>query len=367
MTKGQKLLFATMMTVALSFGYMFHFFPEHHFERLHIFLFNLCTGGTILLFFTEGTNEPSIRVKTFFLLSFVYAVFSFLELYAPAIVISLCMIPIVEHVRIKKFSVFPSDFFTTKVTTALKFHQAALLCLSIGLFISAFAIINEEYYRVLDFEKLTLNTFFLGFSFPISLVTFSLIFAFMYKAKTDLIRYLKISSFWVISGGVIIFFIFILFENVIMELVMSSVLFIAVSGVLIMYITMGQKEQQKTFLTSGIVFLTLTAITGVVYILLYITHLDSPEHKSLVLNYHRILALYGWNLSGLAVICRFKDFPIRLHSGKTILLHWVTVGLLAPLGYYSPIAAVAAVIAYAIFLRSLFFSKGTERVPTFER
>lgn len=367
MTKGQKLLFASMMTIALAFGYMFHFFPEQHFERLHIFLFNLCTGGTIILFFTEGTKEPSIRVKAFFVMSFAYAILSFMELYAPAVVISLCMIPIVEYIRIKKFSAFPSAFFSTKVTTALKFHQASLLCLSIGLFISAFAIINDVYYRVADFEKLTLNTFFLGFSFPLSLITFSLIFAFMYKAKTDLARCLKISSFWVITGGVIVFFIFILFENVIMELVMSSVLFVAVCVVLIMYITMGQTEQQKTFLTSGIVFLTLTAVTGVAYILLYITHLDSPEHKSLVLNYHRILALYGWNLSGLAVICRFKDFPIRLHSGKTILLHWVTVALLAPLGYYNPVAAAAAVIAYAVFLRSLFFSEGTEKIPSFER
>lgn len=367
MTRNTKLLFSIMMTVALLFGYMFHFFPGHHFERLHIFLFNLCTGGTIVLYFTEGLGEPSGKVKAFFALSFIYAILSSFELYAPAIVVSLCMIPIVEYIRIKKFSLFPSDFFTTKVPTAVKFHQASLLCLSMGLLISAFAIVNEEYVRVLDFEKLTLNTFFLGFSFPLSLITFSLIFTLMHKGRTPFKRFLKLMSFWVINLGVIIFFVFILMESVVLELVVSSVLFIAVCNVLIMYVTLGMKEQQKTFLTSGIFFLMVTAVTGIVYIMLYSLDLNSPENKALVLNYHRIAALYGWNLSGLAVICRFNDFPIRLHSGKTILLHWIIVMLLAPLGYYYVSAGIAAVIGYAFFLRSLFFSTGTEHIPSFER
>ena len=367
MTTKLKLLFTFMMTLALLFGYMFHFFPEYHFERLHIFLFNLCTGGTILLYFTENDESLSRKVSLFFILSFSYAVFSFLELFAPAIVSAIAMVPIVEYIRIKKFSFFPKDFFTTKATTATKFHHAALLCLSIGLIISIFAIINDVYYRVLNFEKLTLNTFFLGFSFPVSLITFSIIFSFMHKAKTSFKRIMKMASFWVINLGVIIFFIFILFESVTMELVMSSILFIAVCNVFLMYVTMGEKEQQKNFLTSGILFLMITAITGIVYIMLYALNLHSPENKNLVLNFHRIIALYGWNLSGLAVICRFRDFPISLHSGKTILLHWIIVVLLAPLGYYYVSMGLLAVVFYAFFLKILFFSVGTSAIAPFDR
>jgi hypothetical protein len=356
-----------MMTTALFFGYMFHFVPEYNFERLHIFLFNLCTGGTIILYFTEGLGKPSVRVKIFFLLSFAYAISSFLEVYWLSIIISFCMIPIVEYVRIKKFSIFPSDFFTTRVPTAVKFHQASLLCLSLGLLISAFAIVNEDFYRVLDFEKLTLNTFFLGFSFPLSLITFSLIFSQMHKGRTPVRRFYKMLSFWTINLGVIIFFIFILFESVTMELVISFVLFFAVCGVLIQYIVLGIREQQKAFLTSGIVFLMVTAVSGIAYIMLYPMDMYTPENRALVLNFHRITSLYGWNLSGLAVICRYNDFPIMLHSGKAIFLHWVIVLILAPLGYYFAIAGLGAVAAYGLFLYLMFFSRGADHMPSFER
>lgn len=359
MSTPLKLLFLLTMTCALAFGYMHHILPEYHFERLHIFLFNLCSGGTIILYYTMDRGYMSKRLIAFYLLSFAYAFFAFFEIYPPAIGISLVLFAIVESVRNSKFSFFPFDFFTLKVPSADKFHHASLLCLSMGLLISVFAIINSEYGHWLNFEKLSLNTFFLGFSFPVSLISLSVMFSTMHRAKRPFFRYLKVVSFWTITLGVVIFFGFILFEAMFLELTISIILFFAVSAVLYMYIKLGIKEQQKTFLTSGIVFLLITSITGVLYIMVYAFNYSDPMHTKMVILYHRFLALYGWNISGLAVICRAKDFPIMLHSGGIITLHWIIVAALAPLGYFIPEVGIIAVISYLIFLFAMFFSKGT--------
>ncbi len=73
---------------------------------------------------------------------------------------------------------------------------------------------------------------------------------------------------------------------------------------------------------------------------------------------HSFAALYGWNLSGLAVICRKDDFPIRLHSGYVIAVHWFTAIVFAPLGTYYPIFAPLALIGYGFILYMIMFSKG---------
>ena len=78
-----------------------------------------------------------------------------------------------------------------------------------------------------------------------------------------------------------------------------------------------------------------------------------------LLRLHAFTALYGWNLSGLVVIARHDDFPIQLHSIKVIILHWVTVLLLCPLGYFFPFFAAAAIILYYWLLTTLFFKTGT--------
>jgi len=359
MSTPLKILFLVTMSFALGFGYMHHIMPEYHFERLHIFLFNLCSGGTIILYFTMDEGRMTKRLYAFYILSFAYAFFAFFECYPPAIGISLVLFLIVESVRNRKFGFFPFDFFTLKVPSAQKFHHASLLCLSIGLLISVFAIINSEYGHWLNFEKLSLNTFFLGFSFPVSLISLSVMFSTMHKARQPFFRYLKVVSFWVITLGVVVFFGFILFEAVFMELTISLILFAAVSAVLYMYIKLGIKEQQKAFLTSGIVFLLITSISGVLYILIYAVSYKDPFYTQMVILYHRFLALYGWNISGLAVICRFKDFPIMMHSGIIITLHWIIVAILAPIGYFKPEIAVVAVVTYIVFLIAMFFSRGS--------
>jgi hypothetical protein len=118
------------------------------------------------------------------------------------------------------------------------------------------------------------------------------------------------------------------------------------------------ESQQKAFLTSGILFLLITSITGILYILLAFSPSYDPRQSLPLLRMHAFTALYGWNLSGLAVISRHGDFPIRLHSRQVILLHWLTVLILCPLGYFYEIAAIAAVLCYGRLLYLLLFSKG---------
>ena len=346
------------MTTALAFGFAHLFVPGTSFERLHIFLFNLCSGGTIILYFTEGQENVSKKVMIFYCLALLYAFCAFFEFYFVSILIAWTLCALVESIRRKHFSTFPSEFFQKEVTVSKKFHQASLLCLSIGLIISSIAICNQEYFTIVSSPKLVLDTFFLGFSFPLSLITMSVMFSMMEKNATNFTDFFKTYCFWAINGGVIIFFIFILLQWSKMELVISSVLFCTIGIILYLYTRMSDKKQQKAFLTSGICFLILTAITGIIDIALYYS--PNKSFSEFILRLHTITSLYGWNLSGLAVICRFKDFPIRLHSGKVIALHWLIVIFLAPLAYYYKIFAIAAIVSYGVFLYILFFSKGLE-------
>ncbi|MBF0302407.1 MAG: hypothetical protein HQK73_05160 [Desulfamplus sp.] len=388
MNQHLKLFFSIMMIIALCFGYAAIYFPleNYDFERLHIFLFNLCTGGTIILYFTEGIDRISIRTGSFLVLSLFYALFAFLEIYPMTIFISLGLASIVESLRIERFSIFPLNFFTMKESVSAKFHQASLLCLSIGLLMSTAVIINNEYLHAVTMDKLVLNTFFLGFSFPLSLITLSVIFSMIrvngdFALQTCMVKQnlntnklyrlfgtdknlctitigsiVSVVCFWTINLGVIIFFIFILFEKFYPQLVVTSMLFIAVVTVFYLYRTYGQKMQQKQFLSSGIGFLIATAITGIIYIFYQMSPDYDSANTKWLLRIHVFASLYGWNLCGLAVICRFRDFPIKLHSGVVIAVHWLTALILAPLGADSAFVAMLAVAGYVFIVLTLFFS-----------
>ncbi|MGC8768578.1 hypothetical protein [Calditerrivibrio sp.] len=362
MSEKNRTLFYFIILNALIFGFMHHFFMGIHFERLHIFLLNLCAGGTLIIYFTESSVNFTRKTSIFFISSFLYAIFAFLEKYEAAILISIVMFFVVESVRIKRFGFFPKQFFLGRYKMSEKFHHASLLCLSIGLLLSSFAIINHKYFQLLPFRKFELNTFFLGFSFPVSLITLSIIFSVMQKAPSGFQKFLKILSFWVINVGVVVFFVFILFESPILEIIISSILFIMVFIVFILYYFLGYKEQRKLFLSSGIAFLNFTAVTGIAYILLYFTNFNTLENAKLIKDIHRIVSLYGWNLTGLSVILRFRDFPISLNSNAVITLHWITVAILIPLGYYSPIFSLIATISFAVFLYVILFSKSIKNV-----
>ena len=156
----------------------------------------------------------------------------------------------------------------------------------------------------------------------------------------------------------IIFFLFILAELFLPQVAIASILFCTVTLVLYLYWHQGIPLQQKSFLTSGILFLLFTSITGILYILLSFSPYYIPEISHPLLRLHAFTALYGWNISGLVVISRHGDFPIQLHSQKVILLHWLTVLVLCPLGYFFPAFAIVAILAYAWLLVMLFFNHG---------
>jgi hypothetical protein len=349
------------MTTAMTCGFLHHVIaPEvMNFERLHIFLFNLCSGGTLLVYFTEDTRRLSKKALAFFLLSMAFALCAFFGWYKTTLIIPLVLAAIIEKVRVDHFgSCIPRALFSGKETTSRKFHQASLLCLSLGLVMSSLAILNSQFGHWFVLEKLKLDTFFLGFSFPISLISMSAIFALMKKHPNFSIHFFKELSFWVINLGVIIFFLFILANWFVPQVVIASVLFLAVSLVLYLYWSQGIRLQQKAFLTSGILFLLITSITGILYIFLAFSDSYNPQDTLPLLRMHAFTALYGWNLSGLAVISRHGDFPIQLHSHNVILLHWLTVLILCPLGYFYPLAAILAVLCYGWLLYILLFNHG---------
>lgn len=368
-----KCLLILIMISALGFGYLNLFLPpelNRNFGRLHIFLFNLCAGGGILIYFSEY-KRITFRCLLFMFLAASYAVLAFLELYIPAIALGFMLSILVEIVRTRRFSWLPHSFFTRTTPVSQKFHHAALICLSIGLAMSSLVILNNIFLHLVHLDKLTLDTFFLGFSFPLSLISMSVIFSLMHEDTTynqdptgpnidQLIMLLKNSCFWVINLGVIIFFLFILFNMNLYQVMVTSILFCSVSLVLGLYWNLGGNIQQKHFLTSGILFLVGTAITGIIYIALTFSPEYVPNKYTFLMRIHAFLALYGWNLSGLAVLMRKEDFPIKLHSGKLVLFHWFTVLILCPLGVSNKFFAIAAVVCYGIILYFFMFSQGVQ-------
>ncbi len=357
-----KSLLLAMMATALTCGFFHHLFPPalYNFERLHIFLFNLCSGGTLLIYFTEGGSDLSRRAVLFLVLAIGFALCAFLQWYLPAMVIPLALAKLVEDVRIEHFgSRLPRALFSSHEQVARKFHQAALLCLSLGLLFSSPVILNSVYLKWITLDKLKLDTFFLGFSFPISLISMSVIFSLMREETLRLTALLKEAAFWIINLGVIVFFLFILAGLFLSQVVISTLLFLTVAFILYLYWHEGIALQQKAFLTSGILFLLITSITGIAYILLSFSSYYTPEFSHPLLRLHAFTALYGWNISGLAVIGRHGDFPLQLHSRQVILLHWLTVLVLCPVGYFLPWVAVLAVLAYTWLLFRLFFNRGT--------
>jgi hypothetical protein len=351
------ILFATMVP-ALLFGFLHLFIPGHNFERLHIFLFNLCSGGTLLMIYTEGKRSLSARSTAFYILALLYALLAFFGRYLCAVSAAVALSLLSETIRAKRFRFLPLDFFDPGVPVSEKFHHAAVLCLSIGLALSALVICNHEYWHVPISPRLTLDIFFLGFSFPVSLVTMSLMFGMMERRGGATIRVIKEISFWLVSCGVIIFFVFILLQNIFAELAVSLVLFCAVVTVFAVYVRFGTPLQPKAFLTSGAVFLIMTAVTGIAYIAWY-AFIPEPPGGRLLLRLHALISLYGWNLNGLIVICRRADFPIRLNSAWIILMHWAVVAVIAPIGFYFPAFSVIAVAAYGAFLGLVLFARGT--------
>jgi hypothetical protein len=344
-----------LMLSAFVFGY-FDLFFQWNLERLHIFLFNLSSGGFVILYFTEIRGNQRYRSVIFLCLSIIYALCAFLELYTPVIVISIVLVVIVEAIRIRAFSFFPKDFFRGDVAVSEKFHQASLLCISLALIVSSFVILNNEFFGWFSIPKLRIEMFFLGYSFPLSLITMAVMFQFIIERTEKRAQWIENISFWVVNLGVILFFVFIILELFIAEIVAAGILFISVIAIFIYFIRNTMDVQQKKFLTSGMCFLLSTAITGILYIVA--KHLPAYENAGeFILRMHSFLSLYGWNISGLFIIIRWNDFPLKLNTMNTILFHWIIILILAPLGEYYCGFAMAGIASYGILLYIFFRSE----------
>lgn len=352
-------MIAGTMSLALVFGFLDSFGPDAFVscKRLHIFLFNLVSGGVLIIYYSQRTPDLGKRAMTYYLLSLAYALSAAARLYPLTLALSLPLFALVESVRIRRFSLFPFDFFRRDVRVCEKFHQAALLCLSLGIAIASLVILNNEYLHLISYRKLTLDVFFLGFSFPISLITMSLMFSFMPEDRSPATRLVMETCFWIVNLGVITFFAFIIFEMFVPEITVATTLFLAVGVIYYLFVKTAPAVQQKTFLLSGMTFLLLTALTGIFYILHYYFP-ALADYREQLLRVHAMVSLYGWNLSGLIIIMRQYDFPIRLNSLLPIALHWTIVLVLAPLGKHDPFLALLTVAAYVLLLALVLMSRG---------
>lgn len=369
MPRSLKIILWLMFTLGFISGFAGLVFPNqsplveapppdiYQSQRLHVFLFNLVGGGTTLLYFTEQKSKVSWRISLYLLVSFTFSLAAFLNQYLLAIILAVGLAVLVEIVRVRRYSFFPYDFFRNNILVAHKFHQAALLCLSLGLLISSFVMLNNQFLHIFFQPSLVLDDFFLGFSFPISLMTFSVMFSLAKQDDEKHIRVLREVSFWIINLGVIIFFIFIILQVVALQVVMAMLLFIDVLIVFFLFRYDSRKIEQENFLFSGILFLVVTSITGIM-ITLAETYMSvqEPNAWALLLNIHAYLALYGWNLSGLTVIIRYNEFPLKLHDLGIILMHWLVVACLAPLGSLFPVFAVVALPAFGVLIWLILFS-----------
>jgi hypothetical protein len=368
------MIFWCLVTAGFIFGYAGLILPgqtailetprpgSFQYQRLHIFLFNLVTGGTVLLYFLEGKRQMSWRVWSFLAASLVFSVTAFLNWYLPAVLVAVFLAVIVESIRIERFAFLPVDFFKPSVPVSRKFQHAAVLCLSIGLLICATVMLDNQYLHFLNLPLLLLDDFFLGFSFPISLVTFGVMFSLINEKLGGLTWLLREASFWIVTVGVIIFFVFIVLGIVTAEVICAVVLLL--DAILIFYLfrtDLKSLDEPGEFLVSGMVFLILTGVTGLLLVLWSILTPNDPKGQELLLQTHAYLSLYGWNLSGLTVLIHYQEFPLHLNKLEIILLHWITVALLAPLGSLYPIFAVAAIPAFAL-LTGLILLRPPKRI-----
>lgn len=375
MPKWIKTILWMSITLGFIFGFAGLIFPDqsplveapplntYQFQRLHIFLFNLVSGGTVLLFFTANPQRRTSNIIFYLLGSIAFTITAFFNQYLSAALMAVGLAIIVEIVRIRRFSLFPRDFFKPTVPVARKFHQAALLCLSLGLLIAAFVMLNNQYFHFINQPELILDDFFLGFSFPISLMTFSIMFSLAKDEPGKHNHFLREVSFWVINLGVILFFIFIILQVFAMQVVVAMLLFVDVLLVFFLFKQGSKHVEQSNYVVSGILFLVCTSITGILITLgeTYFPVKD-PHSWALLMQIHAYLSLYGWNLSGLTVIIRYKEFPLHLHNLEVILLHWLIVSLLAPLGSLYPLFAVIALPAFASLIGLILFSHGDQKI-----
>ena len=375
MTTHLKMLLWCLITAGFIFGYAGLVLPNqtavletprpdsYQFQRLHIFLFNLVSGGTVLLYFTQQQPRLSLRLRLYILGSIVFSLAAFLNIYAIAIGLAIMLALVVESVRIEKFTFWPIDFFAFSKPVSQKFHHAALLCLSLGLLISAGVMLENNYLHLLHLSHLLLDDFFLGFSFPLSLIAFSIMFSLDSDDQRLWVKIARGSSFWIVTVGVIVFFVFIIAGLLPLEFLATTALLIDVFLIFYLFkLDLKSIGEPEGFLISGMIFLILTAITGLMLVLWNAIGPNNTAGWLLLLQTHAYLSLYGWNLTGLLVMIHYFEFPLRLHRLEVILLHWITIAVLAPAATRSLALALVAIPLFAILIGLLLFIPGDTHI-----
>jgi hypothetical protein len=119
--------------------------------------------------------------------------------------------------------------------------------------------------------------------------------------------------------------------------------------------SVGEPEE---FLISGMLLLVLTGVTGIVLVVWNVISSYNSSGYGLLLQTHAYLSLYGWNLSGLVVMIHYYEFPLRLHSFEVILLHWVTVAILAPAASRYGALALVVIPLFAVLMGVVLFTPG---------
>jgi hypothetical protein len=324
-------------------------------QRLHIFFFNLIVGGTVILWFTNKESKFSKNTWIYLAISFIFSTSVFLNLYIISLISGIILVFLVERVRIHHFGFFPFSFLNYKVPVEKKFHLASLLCLSIGLILAELTILNNYYLKIIPSNFLPLNYFYLGFSFPLSLIIFSIIYDLMDRKEDPTLRLQKEASFWFVNIGVIIFFIFIILKMAIGEIFCASLLIIYILFTIYLFLKNTDYFINKKFLISGMFFLVLTSLTGLSMICLQFFYPGISKYQflnNLLLQMHGYLALYGWSLSGLIVIIRNLDIHQKYQNNKKILLHWFLLIILVPIGILNLWFAILAVPIFLIYFWS---------------
>ncbi len=350
-----------MMAISFFVGFLHPFLSSHNLNvhRLHVFLFNLCAGGVLLLRYSVPSRNSSIH-WLFFIIAIIFTISAALSRYLLAIASALVCAVIVEKVRLSRFPFFPVDFFRKGVPVSEKFHHAALLCLSIALLASAFSMIARLRGIPLP-PKMTIDIFFLGFSFPVSLITMSLLFSNIQNSSKGSESFLSQFVFWAVNIGVIVFFVFILVGWVYSQITIAALLFVSVGIMLWSFITWYNRDSSFQMFFSGMMFFLISAISGLAYIVVKYSYFGSSSHlQKYLLELHRYVSLYGWNQVGMLLLLQKNCFRIPRLNSASLICHWLAILLFAPLAFFCPLFGLLASILYAAFLVIAVWKRGDE-------
>ncbi len=360
MSRGLKLLILVTVSSAVLFGFFRDYDREGlGFKTLHIFLFNLTAGGTLILTHVQGRRSLGPVQLAYFLGALVFSAGAFTHVYWLCIAAAPVLAALVESVRWRRFAWFPDDFFKASPASH-KFEQASLLCLSSGLVICAASLLNNHYLGLVDLPKLNLHVFYLGFSFPISLITFAYMFRRLEACGSPPPRVFSEFSFWALNLGVIFFFVFIVAGVYPVQLVAAIFLFTVVILAIYLHANRADRDQKWALLANALAFLTVGSLSGIAYVLVL---MEGDGHApGYTLHIHSSAAVFGWNLTWMLIVGRKTEFPIGVRLWPVMVLHWAMV-LLMPLSRVSPVFLIPSVGLCVAVLGLVFFAPPASPAP----